>query len=64
MKKLYFALLAVVSTTQVFAHEGHGVDASSVFHLLSAPHVFVPVALGLSVVAIGCLILRFRRQRR
>ena len=64
MKKSYFAILTVVSTTQIFAHEGHGVDASSVFHLLSAPHVLVPAALSLSVVTVSYLIFKSRRQGR
>ena len=63
MKKLYFLLLAAIISSPAFAHEGHGIDAGSVWHFFSAPHVLLPIGIVLLIAGLRFIINAYRNQR-
>ncbi len=51
MKNIIPGILLAGASLPALAHEGHGVDAGSLFHFFSSPHLLVPLSLGICVAA-------------
>lgn len=64
MKKRFLGLLLAISSTQAVAHDGHGVDANAVMHYFSAPHLLLPIGIGLCAAGLGFVVYKYLRQRQ
>ena len=63
MRKVILGAAITTWGVQAIAHEGHGIDASSVLHYLSGSHLLIPMLLAMCVAGVAYPILRHFKNR-
>ena len=63
MKHLAIGILFGLQSTQVLAHEGHGIDTSSIVHYVTGPHLLSSLGLAVGMAVVCYLVARHRRRQ-